>query len=151
MCQCLPILGVISALDFYTLSTYEDFFVVIDEYSRYPEIHRVGPHRLEARYDTLTITKKKGSMITATRHNNEVASPFERIIPDGDFRVDVVLETSRSYARNHFFTTDKQLHLLRKAKRWYGDGTFFICPTPFYLVFGIHAFIRHGHLDKESV
>ncbi|EFX64199.1 hypothetical protein DAPPUDRAFT_266853 [Daphnia pulex] len=77
--------------------------------------------------------------------------PYERSIPDGDFRVDVVLETSRRYARNHFFTTDKQLHLLRKAKRWYGDGTFFICPTPFYLVFGIHAFICHGHLDKQIV
>lgn len=44
MCQCLPVLEVISALDFYTLSTYEEFFVVIDDYSRYPEIHRVLAH-----------------------------------------------------------------------------------------------------------
>ncbi|XP_046445142.1 uncharacterized protein LOC124194801 [Daphnia pulex] len=69
--------------------------------------------------------------------------PFERCIPDGYFRADVVIDTPRRYARHLIFATDQQLHLLRKAKRWYGDGTFFICPTPFYQVFGIHAFIRH--------
>jgi hypothetical protein len=75
--------------------------------------------------------------------------PFERCIPDGYFRADVVIDTPRRYARHLIFATDQQLHLLRKAKRWYGDGTFFICPTPFYQVFGIHAFIRHGNLDKQ--
>jgi ribosomal protein L32E len=39
-------------------STYEEFFVVIDDYSRYPEIHRVGPHRL-ARYDTVLLSNNK--------------------------------------------------------------------------------------------
>jgi hypothetical protein len=75
--------------------------------------------------------------------------PFEKCIPDGNFRADVVLDTPRRFARDSIFATDQQLHLLRKDKRWYGDGTFFVCPTPFYQVFGIHAFIRHGNLDKQ--
>jgi hypothetical protein len=41
------------------------------------------------------------------------------------------------------------LKFLKKAKRWYIDGTFFVTPKPFYQLYIIHAFIRHGELDIQ--
>jgi hypothetical protein len=51
--------------------------------------------------------------------------------------------------RHLIFATDRQLALLKTAKRWYIDGTFFITPLPFYQVYVIHAFIRVGDLEKQ--
>ena len=78
-----------------------------------------------------------------------VPGPYERCIPEGYFRDDIQLESPKRFARHIIFATDQQLHLLRRAKRWYGDGTFYICPFPFYQVFCIHAFIRVGDQDKQ--
>jgi hypothetical protein len=60
-----------------------------------------------------------------------------------------VVETECTYARHLIFATDRQLELLRNAKRWYGDATFGITPSPWYQVYSIHAFIRHGNLDNQ--
>ena len=76
-------------------------------------------------------------------------APYERCLPEGYFRRDIPLKTRSRNDRHLIFATDTQLSLLRNAKRWYGDGTFFIRPKPFYQVFGIHAFIRHGTLTKQ--
>jgi hypothetical protein len=37
------------------------------------------------------------------------------------------------------------LSMLKKAETWSGDGTFSVCPEPFYQVYTIHA-----HLGKTS-
>ena len=76
-------------------------------------------------------------------------APYERCLPEGYFRRDIPLKTRSRNDRHLIFETDTQLSLLRNAKRWYGDGTFFIRPKPFYQVFCIHAFIRHGTLTKQ--
>ena len=76
-------------------------------------------------------------------------APYERCLPEEYFRRDIPLKTRSRNDRHLIFATDTQLSLLRNAKRWYGYGTFFIRPKPFYQVFGIHAFIRHGTLTKQ--
>ena len=38
--------------------------------------------------------------------------------------------------------TDHQLHLLKRAKRWFLDGTFRIVKAPFMQMWSIHAMIR---------
>ncbi|EFX69725.1 hypothetical protein DAPPUDRAFT_328798 [Daphnia pulex] len=99
------------------------------------------PANLDVERDASLITKAKvnacSNPLVSSRKGVEkemlkiFQRPFERCIPDGYFRADVLIDTPRRYARHLIFATDQQLHLLRKAKRWYGDGTFFICPTPF--------------------
>jgi hypothetical protein len=58
-------------------------------------------------------------------------------------------KTATVHGRHLIFATQKQLQLLKKARRWYIDGTFFITPKPFYQVYVIHAFIRHGELEQQ--
>ncbi|EFX67968.1 hypothetical protein DAPPUDRAFT_115006 [Daphnia pulex] len=74
---------------------------------------------------------------------------YTEFIEPGFYRGDVVVETECTYARHLIFATDRQLELLRNAKRWYGDATFGITPSPWYQVYAIHAFIRHGNLDTQ--
>ena len=70
-------------------------------------------------------------------------------VPPNFFRADIVIETRKSYARHLIFATDRQLALLRKAKRWFGDATVYVTPSPFYQLYIRHAFIRVGDLHKQ--
>ena len=65
------------------------------------------------------------------------------------FRADIVIETRKSYARHLIFATDRQLTLLRKAKRWFGDATFYVTLSPFYQLYILHVVIRVGDLHKQ--
>jgi hypothetical protein len=78
-----------------------------------------------------------------------IIETYSGFIEPGFYRGDVVVETECTYARHLIFATDRQLELLRNAKRWYGDATFGITPSPWYQVYSIHAFIRHGNLDTQ--
>lgn len=43
------------------------------------------------------------------------------------------------------FATTGNLHHLSRAKVWYGDGTFKVCPTLFYQLYTLHAEV-HGQV-----
>jgi len=64
------------------------------------------------------------------------------------FGEDVIVKTKNTLGRHLIFASDKQIKLLKKAK-WYVDGTFFVTPKPFYQLYVIHAFIRHGECEKQ--
>ena len=49
--------------------------------------------------------------------------------------------------RHLMFATQFQLQLLRRAKRWFMDGTFKVATTPFSQLFTINAFIK---IDDDS-
>jgi len=55
-----------------------------------------------------------------------ITDQYGSCIPVGYFRRDIAITSRERVDRHLIFATDYQLSLLRKAKRWYGDGTFFM-------------------------
>ncbi len=70
-------------------------------------------------------------------------------LPESFFREDVIVKTKNTLGRHLIFASDKQIKLLKKAQRWYVDGTFFVAPNLFYQLYIVHSFIRHGELEKQ--
>ena len=66
-------------------------------------------------------------------------------IPPGFFGRDVRVEGKRHI----IFATENQLNMLKRAKTWYMDGTFWVVKRPFKQLFSIHAFIRDGDVTKQ--
>ena len=69
----------------------------------------------------------------------------ESSIPEGFLRADI--ETREK--RHPIFATEEQLTLLRKAKRWYVDGTFNLCRPPFTQLFTMNAFVCQDDHAKQ--
>ncbi|XP_069105440.1 uncharacterized protein [Argopecten irradians] len=67
--------------------------------------------------------------------------PFLSISGVGDVRVDD--------QRHLMFATDTQLDLLRRARRWYMDGTFKIRKEPFIQLWSVHAFLQKDGQTKQ--
>ncbi|OWF49877.1 hypothetical protein KP79_PYT25715 [Mizuhopecten yessoensis] len=59
----------------------------------------------------------------------------------GDIRVDG--------ERHITFGTPTQQELLRRAKRWYLDGTFKVVRRPFVSLYSLHAFIQQEDSMKQ--
>ena len=69
----------------------------------------------------------------------------ESSIPGEFLRADI-----ETHGKRHLiFATEEQLTLLRKAKRWYVDGTFKLCRPPFTQLFTINAFVRQDDHTKQ--
>ena len=47
------------------------------------------------------------------------------------------------------FAIDKQLAILKKAKRWYMAATFTVVKSPYHQVLSIYAFITRGSSSKQ--
>jgi len=67
-------------------------------------------------------------------------TPDPNHIPKGFFKAKVKVGDQRHF----IFATDKQLQLLKNAKRLYVDGTFKLVREPFKQLFSIHVFMRKG-------
>lgn len=66
-------------------------------------------------------------------------------LPPNFYRDDLRVDT----ARHILFATDAGLNLLRRAKRWYVDGTFKLVRDPFMQLWTIHAFIKKKNKIKQ--
>ncbi|CAH1248603.1 Hypp8290 [Branchiostoma lanceolatum] len=66
-------------------------------------------------------------------------------LPEGFLRADLTVGRNRHL----IFTTDHQLRLLAKAKKWYAEGTFNVVRRPFYQLFGIHVSLKSGRVTKQ--
>ena len=51
--------------------------------------------------------------------------------------------------RHIIFASPHQLDLLRKAKTWYMDATFYVVKDPFKQLFSVHAFLRQDDVTKQ--
>ena len=47
------------------------------------------------------------------------------------------------------FFTQRQLHLLARARTWFVDGTFYVVRSPFIQLWSIHAFVRIDESMKQ--
>ena len=66
-------------------------------------------------------------------------------IPENFLKSDVVVD-----GRRHLlFATENMLHLLKKSKTWYVDGTTKVVKAPFTQLFSIHSFVRSGECTKQ--
>jgi hypothetical protein len=70
-------------------------------------------------------------------------------IPPNFYRGEVIVHSAKGNRRHLIFATDLQLQLLRKARRWFADGTFDASKKPFSQLFSLHAFIRKGDSVKQ--
>jgi len=65
-------------------------------------------------------------------------------IPNGFLQKDIQVDT-----KSHIlFATDDQLTVLKKAQRWFVNGTFKIVKEPFTQLLTIHAFITANNSTK---
>ena len=89
--------------------------------------------------------------VNRNRATDRPAEPTELVFDvdescqDGFLRDDIKIDG----ARHLVFATTSQLDMLRDAKRWYLDGTFFVVKPPFYQLFSIHAFNKNGDNTKQ--
>ncbi len=51
--------------------------------------------------------------------------------------------------RHLLFATENMLHLLKRSKTWYVDGTFKVVKAPFTQLFSIHSFVRSDECTKQ--
>ena len=89
--------------------------------------------------------KKKGYRVnvkgTTSHLRNKLTKDF---IPDGFLQKDIQVDT-----KHHIlFATDVHLKVLKKAQRWFVDGTFKIVKEPFTQLLTIHAFITENNITK---
>lgn len=69
----------------------------------------------------------------------------EEHIPDGFLKEDVVIDGKRHL----ILATDDMLNLLKRARSWFMDATFYVVSAPFKQLFSIHAFVKHGTSRKQ--
>jgi hypothetical protein len=65
------------------------------------------------------------------------------------FRGAVIVYSGKENQRHLIFATDLQLELLRKARRWFGDGTFDSSKKHFTQLISLQAFIRKSTSVKQ--
>ena len=92
---------------------------------------------------------KKSLMKRSTNRLRSKTRPVEPTTVDFELNTDflqcndfLIGDLQPNGQRHLIFATTFQLQLLRRAKRWFMDGTFKVAPGPFSQLFTINTFIK---------